>query len=142
MGQPDCAIPDGGLSWIPTRQPVVLERWPFSLAADTSRFTTVMSWKTDVSLPMIDGVRYGGKDVEFSRFVELPRRTHIPMELAISGAGPLGRLRAFGWHVVSAREKSATMDAYRAYLGQARGEWSGSKNVYAVMPTILKAVGF
>ena len=100
MGQPDCAVPDSGLSWIPTRQPVVLERWPFSFDADASRFTTVMSWKTDVSLPMIDGVRHGGKNVEFSRFVELPRRTRIPMEVAISGAAPLDHLRAHGWHLV------------------------------------------
>ena len=124
MGQPDCAVPDNGLSWIPTRQPVVLERWPFSFDADASRFTTVMSWKTDVSLPMIDGVRHGGKNEELSRFIELPRRTRIPMEVAISGAAPLDHLRAHGWHVVSAREKSATMDAYRAYLAQSRGEWS------------------
>ena len=124
IGQPDCAIPDGGLSWIPTRQPVVLEHWPFSFDADAGRFTTVMSWKTDVSLPMIDGVRYGGKDVEFSRFVELPRRTTIAMEVAISGAAPLDRLRACGWRVVSAHEKSVTMDTYRTYLRQARGEWS------------------
>ena len=133
MGQPDCTVPDSGLSWIPTRQPVVLERWPFSFDADASRFTTVMSWKTDVSLPIIDGVRHGGKNVEFSRFVDLPRRTRIPMEVAISGAAPLDRLRAFGWQVVSAREKSATMDAYRAYLGQARGEWSVAKNVYVAL---------
>ena len=33
MGQPDCADPDSGLAWIPTRQPVVLERWPFSFDA-------------------------------------------------------------------------------------------------------------
>ncbi len=133
IGQPDCAIPDGGLSWIPTRQPVVLEHWPFSFDADAGRFTTVMSWKTDVSLPMIDGVRYGGKDVEFSRFVELPRRTTIAMEVAISGAAPLDRLRACGWRVVSAHEKSVTMDTYRTYLRQARGEWSASKNVYVAL---------
>ena len=133
MGQPDCAVPDSGLSWIPTRQPVVLERWPFSFDAGASRFTTVMSWKTDVSLPMIDGVRHGGKNVEFSRFVELPRRTRIPMEVAISGAAPLDHLRAHGWHLVSAGDKSATMDAYRAYLAQSRGEWSVSKNVYVAL---------
>jgi len=133
MGQPDCSVPDSGLSWTPTRQPVVLERWPFSFDASAGRFTTVMSWKTDVSLPMIDGVRHGGKDVEFSRFLDLPRRTHVPIEVAISGAAPLDRLRAHGWHLVSARDKSATMEAYRAYLAQSRGEWSVSKNVYVAL---------
>ena len=133
VGQPDCAMPTAGLAWMPTRQPVVLDRWPFSFDPGASRFTTVMSWKTDVSLPMIDGVRYGGKDVEFVRFIDLPRRTGIPMEVAISGAAPVERLRPLGWDVVSAKEKSATMDAYRAYLREARGEWSVSKNVYVAL---------
>ncbi len=135
IGQQDCTVPDGGLPWIPTRQPVVLERWPFSFDANASRFTTVMSWKTDVSLPMIDGVRHGGKNVEFSRFADLPQRTRIPMEVAISGAAPVDELRAFGWQLVSAREKSATMDAYRVYLAQSRGEWSVAKNVYVALRT-------
>jgi hypothetical protein len=133
IGQPDCTVPDTGLRWIPTRQPVVLDRWPVSFDANASRFTTVMSWKTDVSLPMIDGIRHGGKNVEFSRFADLPRRTGIPMEIAISGAAPVDELRTFGWHLVSAREKSATMEAYRVYLAQSRGEWSVSKNVYVAL---------
>jgi hypothetical protein len=133
VGQPDCAIPASGLDWIPTRQPVVLERWPFSFDARAERFTTVMSWKTDVSPPMIDGVRYGGKDVEFTRFLDLPRRAHRPIEIAMSGAAPVERLAASGWHLVSAKDRSATMDAYRAYLQAARGEWSVSKNVYVAL---------
>ena len=112
---------------------MVLERWPFSFTADARRFTTVMSWKTDVSLPLIDGVRHGGKDEEFMRFADLARRTRVPIEIAVSGAAPLERLRALGWHLTSAREKSATMDAYRAYLAESRGEWSVSKNVYVAL---------
>ena len=74
-----------------------------------------MSWKTDVSLPMIDGVRYGGKDVEFTRFLDLPRRRARPLEIAMSGAAPV----IASSRPVASREredKSATMDAYRAYL--------------------------
>ncbi len=133
MGQPDCSIPDGGFRWIPTRQPIVLDRWPYRFDPQASRFSTVMSWKTDVSLPMIDGVRYGGKDVEFARFLDLPSRTRLAIEVAVAGAAPLDRLRASGWHVVSAREKSATMSSYRAYLQEARGEWSVGKNVYVAL---------
>ena len=85
MGQPDCLVPACGLRWVPTRQPVVLERWPFHHDPRAERFTTVMSWKTDVAPPMIDGVRYGGKDLEFARFLELPRRARVPLEMAIAG---------------------------------------------------------
>src|SRR5437867_2400076 len=99
------------------------------------RFTTVMSWKTDVTPPMIDGVRYGGKDLEFARFLELPRRARVPLEMAIAGAAPVDRLREHGWHVVSAPERSATMQSYRTYLAGSRGEWSISKNIYVALRT-------
>jgi hypothetical protein len=29
-GRPGCAIPEDGLPWLPTRQPVVLDMWPLS----------------------------------------------------------------------------------------------------------------
>lgn len=135
MGRPGCLVPSAGLVWIPTRQPVVLEHWPYHFDPGAERFTTVMSWKTDISLPMIDGVRYGGKDVEFGRFLDMPQRTPVRLEVAIAGPAPLDRLRGYGWHVVSARERSATMDSYRLYLRQARGEWSVAKNVYVALST-------
>jgi hypothetical protein len=130
VGQPDCRVPSAGLSWTPTRQPLVMDRWPVRLAPAGARFTTVMSWKTDVSLPMLDGVRYRGKDAEFLRFIDLPRRTRVPLEVAVAGDAPRERLLACGWHVVSAGERSATMASYRDYLGEAKGEWSVAKNVY------------
>ena len=94
-----------------------------------------MSWKTDVTPAMIDGVRYGGKDLEFARFLELPRRARVPLEMAIAGAAPLDRLREHGWHVVSAPERSATMQSYRTYLAGSRGEWSVGKNIYVALRT-------
>jgi hypothetical protein len=133
LGRPDCRVPGGGLDWIPTRQPLVPARWPARIDPGAARFTTVMSWKTDVSLPMIDGVRYGGKDVEFRRFMDLPLRTRVPLEVAVSGTAPLDELAASGWHVVSAGERSATMRSYRQYLGEARGEFSVAKNVYVAL---------
>jgi len=135
VGRPGCLVPAGGLPWIPTRQPVVLEHWPYHFDPAAGRFTTVMSWKTDISLPMIDGVRYGGKDVEFTRFIDLPRRTRAPLEVALAGEAPRDRLRAHGWHVVGAPERSATMESYRSYLRRARGEWSVAKNVYVALDT-------
>jgi len=133
FGAGDCRVPACGFDWKPTRQPVVLERWPFRFDAAARAFTTVMSWKTDVSLPLIDGVRYGGKNVEFERFLDLPRRSAVPLEVAISGAAPLDELRAHGWSVVDAGERSATMDSYREYLQGSRGEWSVAKNVYVAL---------
>lgn len=133
IGAPDCRIPACGLEWAPTRQPIVVDRWPFTYTPGAPHFTTVMSWKTDVSRPQIDGTRYGGKDVEFRRFLDLPRRTGASLEIALSGAAPADELRDRGWRLADAGAASGTMEAYRRYLQASRGEWSAAKNVYVAL---------
>jgi hypothetical protein len=92
-----------------------------------------MSWSTEAARPMIDGVRYGAKDVEFMRFVDLPRQTGVELEVALSGAAPRDELTAHGWHIVDAYARSATMAQYRDYLQGSRGEWSVAKNIYVAL---------
>lgn len=133
IAAPDCQIPSCDIAWIPTRQPIVVDRWPYTFEPRARRFTTVMSWKTSATPPLIDGVRYGGKDVEFLRFIDLPQRTAVPLEVAVAGPAPRADLMRHGWHVVDAREKSLTMESYRHYLQQARGEWSVAKNAYVAL---------
>jgi hypothetical protein len=130
MGHESCRLPTAGLRWQTTRQPIVLDDWPYSYRRDAAAYTTVMSWKTDVTLPTIDGIKYGGKDIEFARFAELPKETSAALEIAMAGVAPRDELRRKGWLVVEAGEKSATMDDYRAYLASSRGEWSVAKNAY------------
>jgi hypothetical protein len=120
VGQPDCLVPTAGLTWLPTRQPVVLENWPVT-KGPAERFTTVLSWSINPTPPIVGGRVYGGKDVEFERFLDLPRRTDERLEAAISGAAPRERLVAAGWQVVDARPVSATLDDYRDYLRRSRG---------------------
>jgi len=133
VGAADCRVPASGLDWRPTRQPIVLERWPVVFDPQARRFTTVMSWSTEAALPLIDGVRYGAKDVEFLRFLDLPRRTAVELEVALSGAAPREKLAGHGWHVVEAYERSATMAQYQGYLQRSRGEWSVAKNAYVAL---------
>jgi hypothetical protein len=125
-----CAIPHCGLRWMPTRQPIVLDDWPFAFDPKTRHYTTVMSWKTDVTLPNLAGITYGGKDVEFIKFMSLPSRTPVPLQVALSGAAPRDQLRRRGWDVIDAYEQSHSMDAYRNYLRGSRAEWSIAKNAY------------
>jgi len=129
LGAPDCLIPSCGLVWHPTRQPIALDAWPV-VAAPDGAFTTVMSWKIEPSPPTLGGRAYGGKDVEFERFMDLPARTPETLEVAISGAAPRDRIAAAGWRLRDAQAVSATMDAYRDYLVASRGECSIAKNVY------------
>jgi hypothetical protein len=130
IGRPGCAIPTAGLTWHPTRHPIVLADWPSTPPPDGGAYTTVMSWKTDVSLPVIGGLTYGGKEVEFAKVRALPVRTNVTLEVALAGAGPVAELRAAGWRIVDAGAVSATPDAYQDYIARSRGEFSIAKEAY------------
>ena len=130
ISDPSCCIPSCGLTWHTTRQPIVLENWPFTFTPAAPALTTVMSWKNDVTLPSIGGETYGGKGVEFLKFMHLPSRVSVTMEIALSGAAPFEQLRQNGWQVVDGYEKSSTMEVYQNYLSSSRGEWSIAKNAY------------
>lgn len=129
LGAPDCAIPTVGITWHPTRQPILLDRWSAPVTG-VGRFTTIMSWKIDPPAPIVAGRVYGGKDIEFERFLTLP--SHVPdaLEVAIAGAAPRERIRGAGWEVVDAQAVSRTTDAYRQYIVESRGEVSIAKNAY------------
>lgn len=129
LGAVDCGIPTVGIAWHATRQPILLDRWEAPVAS-TGRFTTVMSWKIDPPAPIVDGRVYGGKDVEFERFLALP--SHVPdaLEVAIAGAAPRERIRAAGWEVADAQAVSGTPTAYHDYIVESRGEVSIAKNAY------------
>jgi hypothetical protein len=133
IGAPDCRVPACGLEWHATRQPIVMAHWPFAFDAAAPRFTTVMSWKTDTAPPTIDGVRYGGKDVEFLRFLSMPQHVSVELEVAVAGAAPRAELAAHGWRVVDGHARSATMQQYQRYLQTSRGEWSVAKHVYVAL---------
>lgn len=133
IDDPRCRVPRCGLDWRPTRQPIVLDRWPLVPAPAAGRYTTVMSWAHGNAAPVIDGRVLGGKDVEMQRFLSLPRLAGVPLELATGGRPPVETLAAEGWQVVDAYARSGSMDAYQRYLQQSRGEWSVAKQVYVAL---------
>jgi hypothetical protein len=130
LGAADCLIPSCGLAWHATRPPIVAANWPVRYAPD-GPFTTVMSWKIEPHPPVLDGRAYGGKELEFERVLDLPRRTAEVLEVALAGPAPRERIAAAGWRVRDAHAVSRTLEAYRDYLAGSRGELSIAKNVYA-----------
>lgn len=130
-----------GFRWRPTRQPVVLEEWRAG-AATRDAYSTVMSWTSYPPL-VFDGESFGQKDVEFRRFLDLPRRIapralevavgatrHLDWESAVGAASPHELLRRAGWRVADAYRVAADLDAYRDYVVSSRGEWSVQKHGY------------
>lgn len=131
LGAPDCPLPDLGLTWHPTRPPVVERLWADGEVAAGDRWTTVLSWDNSPHPISHDGVEYGTKEREFARIEHLPREAPVTLEVAAGGAHPpVARWRELGWSVVDAIDVSRTPQAYRDYLVGSRGEFSIAKHVY------------
>lgn len=136
VGAHDCRMPATGVAWIPTRQPICLDRW-LPTVLDTGAalgFSTVMNWSAGHALTW-DGETWGQKDVEFLAMLDLPRRCPgATFSVAIGSTGgsavPVDRLRAAGWTVLDPARVVSTLDAYRAFIGQSCGEWSVAKSTY------------
>ena len=129
----DCVIPRGLFDWIPTRQPIVIDAFePHRVPVGQRRkaLTTVASWKPTEDGPVVAGRPYSGKSVEFERFVDLPRRSRLPLELALSGAYPSDLLVSHGWRLRDAYPVSRDPATYCRYLADSLGEWSVAKNAY------------
>jgi len=129
LGKPDCPLSDFGLRWHPTRPPVVLDRWRPEPPGE--RWTTVMGWDNFRKPLEYNGRRYGGKEPEFERVEELPRRSNVRLEVAAGGDPPAPRWRERGWSVIDSHTISRTAADYQRYVQQSRGEFGVAKNVYA-----------
>jgi len=139
INSPDCLIPRGGIDWRPTRCVVTLPQWSavkdFPVPPDAP-FTTVMTWAYLAGKLLHKGVEYGTKVPEYDRFRDLPRRTSIPLLLAVGGEkAPRDQIAADGWKSVSAHAATLTPALYQDFLRDSAGEWSVAKNVYVAMRT-------
>jgi hypothetical protein len=133
VGRPGCAVPTAGKPWRGIHDPVCVELFPSRPAPADAPFTTVTSWQAHDTIEF-EGRTFGQKDTEFAKFLDLPRRTVAPLELALGGRGsehaPTERLRQCGWRVRNALDATVTFDAFRDYLVASRGEFAVCKNVF------------
>ena len=127
IGQPWCPVPTSGIRWRPILYPVVTGMFRLVAPPADAPFTTVMSWAAHDRL-QFDGVTYGAKDLEFPKFIDLPRRVGVPVEVAVNDKAPRPLLAEHGWRMRDALEVSATFDQFCAYIRGSRGEFSVCKN--------------
>ena len=131
FGKDGCIIPKGVFDWQPTRQPIVLECWDAPRRPAGNAFTTVLSWQPKESGPVIGGVQYGGKNMEFAKFIDLPGKTEATLELALGqGRPPREMLEEKGWKLEDGFAKSTTPWLYRDYIWDSFAEFSMAKNAY------------
>jgi len=148
VGTPEARFPDCGLPWIHIRPPVCLDQWPVIHEQRSDAFTTVSGWSSASWLKvnrngetvLLDNT----KRVSFLDFMDLPRHTSQPLELALYllDRDPEGQARAkqaaqdaedraclerHGWRVRDSREVTGSPETYRSYIQGSRGEFSAAK---------------
>jgi len=137
VGQPNARFPDGGLRWNHTPPCVALDWWPVRRAPDDAPFTTVSHWHT-----YREWVCYGeesylnDKRSGFLPFLDLPRHTRQPLELALCLAADeelrldpdeeeeRRTLEEHGWRVRHSYSVASTPWDYQNYVQNSRGEFS------------------
>lgn len=136
VGAADCRIPDCGVDWKPTRQPICLTRWhecPPVTGADAA-YTTVMNWAAGP--PLIYGNdTWGQKDIEFRRIIDLPSAVpDIPLAIAVGGLGgpqfPTKAVLNAGWQLIDSASSCGNWRLYRSFIEKSRGEFSVAKETY------------
>jgi hypothetical protein len=139
IGGPDCRVPDCGIRWLPTLQPISLEHWPERplTSGVAASFTTVMNWAGSRGF-VYGGETWGQKAEEFLRIMDLPSRVPELSLVQVVGqtggtgtaAFPAGLVRSHGWTVLNAAEVVADVGAYRRFIQESSGEFSVAKEAY------------
>ncbi len=138
VGRPGALIPDCGLKWLHAPPCVALGSWPPREAAEEAPFTTVAHWFGQWMV-WENECYQNDKRSGFLPYLDLPRRTAQPLELAID----LGNyyedervmLRERGWRVREAGEVTSTPWDYQRYIQESRGEFSCAKPHYVRLQT-------
>jgi hypothetical protein len=136
IGQPDCRVPDCGVKWHSTRQPICLSHWDATPIPkeSASAFTTLMNWTAARDL-VFEGDTWGQKNVSLMRFLDLPQAIGgINLAVAVSQTSgtpfPSGLFRDHGWTVLSPDQCAPDWRSYRSFLSESFGEFSVAKQTY------------
>jgi hypothetical protein len=133
IGTADCPIPTGGLDWITTLPPVVLDHWPRAARITEDAFTTVGNWRGYGSVTR-DGIQYGQKAHSLRELITLPKDTGKRFLLAMAidpgEEKDIEALAENGWEVVDPLTVASTPSDYQAFVQGSKAEFGVAKSGY------------
>jgi hypothetical protein len=149
IGTDGCPIPPLPRLRAKTRQPVLINLWQKSWPP-RAEFTTVCNWRqVGHDIDFCGETYYWSKHREFLKFVDLPRRTDQPIELAMGLMDAAGReppvfkdpipavgmtsderrvLAENGWRLTDSHTFTRDPWSYRDYICASRGEFTVAKD--------------
>lgn len=134
IGQPDCAIPNCGLEWITTAQPVALDYWQPRAVNNGEHLTSIASWRGPCGPLEYRGKTYGLRVHEFRKFAQLPRLSGSMFQLALdihpAEVDDIELLTSNGWLLVDPQAVAGDPWSYRTYIQGSKAEFMVAKNMY------------
>jgi hypothetical protein len=132
LGAPDCDVPVERFSWLPTRQPVVVDLWDNPLRSNCDAYSTITTWHNKgKDITYRGDTYYWTKDREFEKFLDLPLRRPVPFELAAGVSEEVrARLHQHRWRQVHSVNISKDVDCYRGYIQRSRAEFTVARDQY------------
>jgi hypothetical protein len=130
VGTERSTAPSAGINWNRLICPILMDNEAPLPFVDGSGFSTVMKWQANPPVTY-NGKTYGMKDLEFPKFLGLPKLVNDRLEIAVSGPNvPRDLLEVNGWIVKDGDKISTDVQSYRDYIGRSKGEFSVAKNVF------------
>lgn len=139
VGTMESKLPNTGVTYRPTRQPVQLELWQGG-NRPTGDLTTIAGWEKRKAKKDIDfaGETYHwDKRQAFLPFIDLPKRTGASFSLALSRIDDedLHLLTGNGWGVHDAMTECSSLAGYQRFIADSRGEFTAAKDQYVRLRT-------
>lgn len=133
LGTPECPVPECGLEWIKTAQPIVLDEWPVAARIETDALTTIGNWRGYGSVEF-QGEHYGQKAHSLRMFFDLPTRTTEKFALALAihpgESNDLAALATHGWSLLDPQAVAGTPGDYRRFIQGSKAEFGIAKSGY------------
>jgi hypothetical protein len=132
LGAADCPVPLNR-TWHKVRPPINLDVWPADLDSSPPNFSSLATWAHSSKNIEFEGESYQwSKHMNFLRFLDLPKMTAQPLDLALRPPTPeVDKLvRENGWNLIDPVPVSNGLGVYADFLYRSRGELSVAKDIY------------